>query len=63
MPGSGPTLTHPGHRGCGARLLCLRHSGLELYNMPAQLKLTSTRADEAACSKNMLVSDDLPELL
>jgi len=39
MPDSSPTLTHLGRRGCGARLLYLGHSGLELYNMPAQLKL------------------------
>ena len=39
MPDSGPTLTHLACRGCGARLLYLGHSGLELYNMPAQLKL------------------------
>lgn len=37
MPGSGPTLTHLERIGCGARLLYLGHSGLELYNMPAQL--------------------------
>ena len=46
-----------------ARLLYLDHSGMELYNMPAQLKLGEHRSAEDTCFKNKPVSDDLPELL
>jgi hypothetical protein len=59
MPGSGPTLMHLARRGCGTRLLYLGHSGLELYNMLTQLKLSEhqSRRDhlfqEQACFRRL----------
>jgi len=60
MPDSGPALTPVRRRGYGAPAVSRSQRSGAVQQCRRNSSWVSTRADQATCFKNKLVSDDLP---